>query len=363
MENDWHLRFFLASDSISDLSGTREATKKSLWATETTSAILNFSIFPHLHFRRQSSAAALEKKAANSSCWWQKLESTRSEKSGKAERKSLDDEESSNEAENIRQHTEKKSHLMTFETSKASSTWSATTSTVDETAIQVQRVWTSHHPMKTRKMLNSRSETTTASHHQNHHNVSHQQQCSGDEQRQASTLTRAKAPTHQQQHEHELLSSESDISSVLRLQLRNRLTHNRNYAHVRRKTRWNCNIKATTTGSTMLLLMLMCIAVRMELVIGALSVNYNSVNYYDNTTAVAFSDESDLVPFLDDDDNTLTNRSTASMSSRPPIIYHNEFALYIPSGLSNANEIAEKYGFINMGQVSVTVRWAHFGLC
>lgn len=112
----------------------------------------------------------------------------------------------------------------------------------------------------------------------------------------------------------------------------------------------------TTTSSTMLLLMLMCIVVRMELVIGALSVNYNSVNYYDNATAVAFSDESDLVPFLDDDDNTLTNRSAASMSSRPPIIYHNEFALYIPSGLSKANEIAEKYGFINMGQVSVTVR-------
>lgn len=101
----------------------------------------------------------------------------------------------------------------------------------------------------------------------------------------------------------------------------------------------------------MLLLMLMCIVVRMELVIGALSLNYNSVNYYDNTTT--FSDESDLVPFLFDDDNTLTNRSTASLSSRPPIIYHNEFATFIPSGLSKANEIAEKYGFINMGQVSV----------
>lgn len=211
-------------------------------------------------------------------------------------------------------------------------------------------------PMKYRKMLNSRSSSTTASHHQNNHNVTQQQLfgCSEKEQQQTSNQRRVKtslkAPTHHQ-HEHESLNSESDISSVLRLQLRNRLNRNRNYAHVRRKIRWNFNMNITTTSSTtMLLVMLMCIVVRMELVIGALSLNYNSVNYYDNlTTKATFSDESNLLPFLDEDDITLANRST----SRPPIIYHNEFALYIPSGLSKANDIAEKYGFINMGQVSV----------
>jgi hypothetical protein len=206
-------------------------------------------------------------------------------------------------------------------------------------------------------MLKSRSSSTTTTHHQNVNEFEFAEQ---EQTAVASTINhrRAKAltpslTTSQTRLGHGMLTSncgiasESDISSVLQLQLRNKkLNRNRNYAYVRRKVRWNSNTSA------MLLLMLMCLVVKMELVIGALSINYNSVNYYDNSTT--FSDDSDLVPFLNDDENQqiLTNRSPSSISSRPPVIYHNEFALYIPSGLLRANEIAEKYGFVNMGQVS-----------
>jgi hypothetical protein len=204
-------------------------------------------------------------------------------------------------------------------------------------------------------MQNSRSSSTTT-HHQNvkKFEFSKREQTSSQIQQSAaiaSTINHRRAlttsmstPQTQLKHRYGLLSSESDISSVLQLQLRNKLNRNRNYAYVRRKLQWNFNT------SVMLLLMLTCLVVKMELVIGALSINYNSVNYYDNSTTT-FLDESDLVPFLNDVDNILTNRSPSSILSRPPVIYHNEFALYIPSGLSKANEIASKYGFVNMGQV------------
>lgn len=137
----------------------------------------------------------------------------------------------------------------------------------------------------------------------------------------------------------ELLSSESDISSV-QIQLRNKLNRNRNNVHsgyVKRKVRWNC---AWSTS----LLVLICLVVKLELVIGALPLTYNSVNYY-NSSAAALDDDSDIVPLLSDD---LARPS----SKRPQPMYQNEFAVFIPGGLDKANEIAEKHGFTNMGQVS-----------
>lgn len=222
-------------------------------------------------------------------------------------------------------------------------------------------------------MQNSRSSSTTT-HHQNVNEFEfskREQKTSSSQQlllaqqsvaskinhrRGGSTSTSLSTPQNRlNKHQHGLFSSESDISSVLQLQLRNKLNRNRNYAYVRRKLQWNYFNTSTTT---MLLLMLTCLVVKMEIVIGALSINYNSVNYYDNSTTITFSDESDLVPFLNDVDNSiLTNRSPSSISSRPPVIYHNEFALYIPSGLSKANEIASKYGFVNMGQVRIYIHY------
>lgn len=43
--------------------------------------------------------------------------------------------------------------------------------------------------------------------------------------------------------------------------------------------------------------------------------------------------------------------SSSSRLRRSPI-YHNEFAVYIPSGIEAADSIADKHGFANGGQVS-----------
>lgn len=36
-------------------------------------------------------------------------------------------------------------------------------------------------------------------------------------------------------------------------------------------------------------------------------------------------------------------------------VYHNQFAVHIPDGALTANEISAKYGFANLGQVSLLV--------
>ena len=155
---------------------------------------------------------------------------------------------------------------------------------------------------------------------------------------------------HQTSHRKcELLSSESDISST-QIQLRNKLNRNRNNVHsayVRRKSRWSRSSVGT------MLLVLICLVVKLESVIGALPLNYNSVNYYDNSSYAVLEDDSDIVPFLDDALLLTVNRleDKPSPSSRPSVIYQNEFAVFIPDGIEIANQIAEKHGFTNMGQV------------
>lgn len=141
---------------------------------------------------------------------------------------------------------------------------------------------------------------------------------------------------HQTSHRKcELLSSESDISSV-QIQLRNKLNQNRNNVHsgyVKRKVGWSS-----------LLLALICLVVKLELVIGALPLNYNSKNYYENASYA-----SDIAPFLADDASM--NRLDVRPASRPSVTYQNEFAVFIPDGSAKADEIAAKHGFTNMGQV------------
>lgn len=164
---------------------------------------------------------------------------------------------------------------------------------------------------------------------------------------------------HQTSHRKcELLSSESDISSE-QIQLRNKLNQNRNNVHsgyVRRKGRWN----RLSVGT--LLLVLICLVVKLESVIGALALNYNSVNYYDNSSYAVLEDDSDvIVPFLDGDDVVLLSLNRLEdkplpPSSRPSVIYQNEFAVFIPDGVDKANQIAEKHGFTNMGQVSKKIQ-------
>lgn len=155
---------------------------------------------------------------------------------------------------------------------------------------------------------------------------------------------------HQTSHRKcELLSSESDISSI-QIQLRNKLNRNRNNVHSgyvkRKEVRWNCALGT-------LLLVLISLVVKVELVFGALPLNYNSVNYYENSSYAVAADDSDIVPFLVDDASLASNlnRIDERPSSRPSVIYQNEFAVFIPDGIERANQIAEKHGFTNMGQV------------
>lgn len=153
---------------------------------------------------------------------------------------------------------------------------------------------------------------------------------------------------HQTSHRKcESLSSESDISSV-QIQLRNKLNRNRNNVHsgyVKRKVGRGCAFGTV-------LLVLISLVVKSEVVIGALALNYNSVNYFENSSYAALqdSDDSDIVPYLVDDD-ALLNLHKPSLLSRPPVYYQNEFAVFIPDGVERANLIAEKHGFTNMGQV------------
>lgn len=144
------------------------------------------------------------------------------------------------------------------------------------------------------------------------------------------------AINHQTTHrKRELLSSESDISSV-QIQLRNKLKRNRNEVH-------SACVRRKVAGVSTLLLLFTCLVVKLELVIGALPLTYNSVNYYDNSTL-----DDDFVPWL-----TLTNHiDERPTTSRPAVIYQNEFAVFVPGGAAVAEDIAARNGFTYMGQVS-----------
>lgn len=138
-------------------------------------------------------------------------------------------------------------------------------------------------------------------------------------------------------------SGESDISCT-QIQLRNKLNRNRNDVHsgyVKRKYRFNWAL------STSLLLVLNHVIVNFELVLGALPLSYNSINDVDNSS-YALSDDLDIRSFFD---ASVHNHLDERSPTRHPVIYQNEFAVFIPGGEDRANKIAEKYGFSNIGQV------------
>lgn len=72
--------------------------------------------------------------------------------------------------------------------------------------------------------------------------------------------------------------------------------------------------------------------------------------------AIHDDDFSVLVDDLDKFDGFNSAFDHRHRSKRAPI-YQNEFAVYIPSGDSMADEIASKNGFTNMGQVSVLFKF------
>lgn len=55
-----------------------------------------------------------------------------------------------------------------------------------------------------------------------------------------------------------------------------------------------------------------------------------------------------------------SNSSSGNRKLRRSPIYQNEFAVYVPSGSDEAHSIADKHGFVNMGQVSFTFHFFQF---
>lgn len=149
--------------------------------------------------------------------------------------------------------------------------------------------------------------------------------------------------------------SHSESESTIQIQLRNKSKRNTVHSgYVRRKIKrkW-----ASRFGPPAFLVVLACLAVKFELVIGALTHNLNSVNYYyENSSYTIANDdiERDTLPFLvgpSYNDTEFISTKIPS-SGRPAAIYLNEFAVYIPDGIQKANTIAAKHGFTNTGQVS-----------
>jgi hypothetical protein len=129
-----------------------------------------------------------------------------------------------------------------------------------------------------------------------------------------------------------LPSSESETSTALR------------------NNRWRR--KAVFASTWTLVLVLTCLVNA----IGALhssSSSLSSVKYIDSSTNYTRSllDEIEDIPSFDDI-NDIGNLTLIAGARRQPI-YQNEFAVHIFGGNEKANEIAKKYGFTNMGQVSV----------
>lgn len=151
-------------------------------------------------------------------------------------------------------------------------------------------------------------------------------------------------------------TSESDTSTNVH-HLRNKSKRNSNSRRCIVNSSERRRRKVQLSGTCMVFLVLTCLVVNLELVFGALnhySNTKNSVNYsHDNYTTTTLLNESDnLLPFLDDVDAIYGTNEINQTSSRPQIIYQNEFAVHIFGGNKIADEIAAKHGFTNMGQVS-----------
>lgn len=133
-------------------------------------------------------------------------------------------------------------------------------------------------------------------------------------------------------------------------------------------------VKRKVHASWLVLLFSLVVILESNVVLGALSnLNYNDTltneinnyNYtvYGNSTYAAELPQdyaSDAATMAAGDSIAKHNAAASSNESqrrklggrRLQAIYQNEFALYVPGGTDKANEVADKYGFTNMGQVS-----------
>ena len=74
----------------------------------------------------------------------------------------------------------------------------------------------------------------------------------------------------------------------------------------------------------------------------------NNVNRFSNNSSVFNKTIASDNYYVDD----IISSSANNRVRRSPM-YQNEFAVYIPSGSAVADNVASKYGFSNMGQVSL----------
>lgn len=181
------------------------------------------------------------------------------------------------------------------------------------------------------------------------------------------------------QHRKLQLLSESDESTNSHDEQLSLFCHNK-FIKCRRRKTWIANSWS--------LLVLICVIVNLELVIGAVNsnsvlnsssnVNNNNINdnrnnrnnkynvHNDNPTnytrTLLDEIDDDIALFLDNGIEDFVNLTTTTSSPRPRVIYQNEFAVHIFGGIDVANEIARKHGFTNMGQVSLLILYCLFYL-
>lgn len=83
----------------------------------------------------------------------------------------------------------------------------------------------------------------------------------------------------------------------------------------------------------------------------SISVLNNNKNKYDDDNDFNYQLSDSLLHDNENISNVINKKPNFNRYYKPTIIYQNEFAVHIPEGLDVANSIADKYGFINMGQV------------
>lgn len=84
--------------------------------------------------------------------------------------------------------------------------------------------------------------------------------------------------------------------------------------------------------------------------------NVNNIGSYATITIENATDTDIGVPIVDIDEldgevSDATAYNEQDRRSRRAPVYHNEFAVYVPTGAEMADNVAAKHGFINMGQV------------
>ena len=199
-------------------------------------------------------------------------------------------------------------------------------------------------------MQSTASSSSAAHHHQNVTPGSNKNTLDNYETCNDISLMTTHLARQQQQHRKCELNSNSESDTSTNVHLRNKSKRNSNSRRciVNRRRR-----KVQFNGTCLVFLVLTCLVVKLESVLGALNHNSNSINSvnYSRDNYTTLLAESDYLPFLDDTDDSSGFNETSSKSPRPQVIYQNEFAVHIFGGNETATEIAAKHGFTNLGQV------------